>query len=176
MDSECGGHRPRQARLRLAEVLLAIFGVALMSACASPKSAGSGGDSAASAYAKAVKYAQCIRAHGIPKYPDPNSKGQFFVANGSSLPKVSKTVENAASKACQKLLPPSMAQGPPQGSVGAKQASQGLKFSECMRSHGEPKFPDPAANGSFTLPPGMNAESPQFKNASKHCQSLRPGP
>ena len=43
-----------------------------------------------------------------------------------------------------------------------------------MRSHGEPDFPDPASNGSFTLPSGMNAESPQFQNAEKDCQSLMP--
>jgi hypothetical protein len=43
-----------------------------------------------------------------------------------------------------------------------------------MRSHGEPSFPDPASNGSITLPPGMNPESPQFQNASNACQSLRP--
>jgi hypothetical protein len=66
-----------------------------------------------------------------------------------------------------------MAQGPPQGAQGSNQ--QALKFSACMRSHGEPNFPDPAANGSLTLPSGMNAESPQFQRAAKACQSLRPG-
>lgn len=67
---------------------------------------------------------------------------------------------------------PSMAQGPPKASPGSN--AQALKFSECMRSHGEPDFPDPAANGSFTLPAGMNAESPQFQNAASACRSLRP--
>jgi hypothetical protein len=69
-----------------------------------------------------------------------------------------------------------MAQGPPSGSSGQGSNNQALKFSECMRSHGEPTFPDPAANGSFNLPAGMNAESPQFQNAAKACQSLRPNP
>jgi hypothetical protein len=177
MNGESRGHRPRLAELRLLGVLLAMLGAAVLAACSSPGSTGSGGGSTSSAYAKALAYAQCIRAHGVPKFPDPNSKGQFFIPNGSSTSlKVSKAVSVAATKACQKLLPPSMAQGPPKGSQGAKAASRGLRFSECMRSHGEPNFPDPAANGSITLPPGMNYQSPQFKNASKDCQSLRSAP
>ncbi len=62
----------------------------------------------------------------------------------------------------------------PKQSQGSKATSQGLKFAACMRSHGEPDFPDPAANGSITLPSGMNAESPQFQKAEKDCQSLMP--
>jgi hypothetical protein len=174
MNDKSGGHRPQPAPWRWIGVLLVIVGVALLAACSSSDSPSSD-SSTSSAYAKALAYAQCIRAHGIPDYPDPNSKGQFVVPNGSSdsLPNVSKAVATAASNACQKLLPPSMAQGPPQ-SQGAKATNQGLKFSACMRSHGEPNFPDPAANGSLTLPPGMNAESPQFQNAEKACQSLMP--
>jgi hypothetical protein len=177
MNDQSGGHRPRPARLGLMGVLLAMAGVVLLAACSSSSDAtASGGSSTSSAYAKALAYAQCIRAHGIPNQPDPNSKGQFIIPNGTSnFPgsNVSAAVRDAAAKACQKLLPPSLAQGPPQ-SQGAKATSQGLKFSACMRSHGVPNFPDPAANGSITLPPGMNAESPQFQAAGKACQSLMP--
>jgi hypothetical protein len=156
--------------------MLAIIGIVVLAACGSNGTTNASADSSTStAYQKALAYAQCIRAHGIPDYPDPNSQGQFIVQNGSALPKVSAAVANTAAKACQKLLPPSMAQGPPSGSSGqGSDASSGLRFSECMRSHGESSFPDPASNGSFTLPPGMNAESPQFQNALKACQSLRP--
>lgn len=176
MNGKSGGHRPRPGRLRLLGALLAMLGVALLAACSSTPASASGGSSPSTAYQKALAYAQCIRAHGIPNYPDPNSKGQFVVQNGSSnpLPDVSNAVRDAATKACQKLLPPSLAQGPPQGSQGAAAANQGLKFAACMRSHGEPDFPDPASNGSFTLPPGMDAESSQFQNAEKACQSLMP--
>jgi hypothetical protein len=154
--------------------LLAILGIVAVAACSSTPATASGDSSTSSAYQKALAYAQCIRAHGIPNYPDPNSKGQFIAPNGSSLPSVSPAVLQSSGKACQKLLPPSMAQGPPQGSQGAKATNQGLKFTRCMRSHGVPNFPDPAANGSITLPPGMNYQSPQFQNAEKACQSLMP--
>lgn len=174
MNEKLGGRRPRPARSALMGVLLIMAGVVLLAACSSASSAPtSGSGSTSSAYAKALRYAQCIRAHGIPSYPDPNSKGQFIAQNGSgSLPKVSAAVANAASKACRKLLPPAMAQGPPKGSPGSN--GQALKFSACMRRHGEPSFPDPASNGSFTLPPGMNSEAPQFRAAEKACQSLMP--
>jgi hypothetical protein len=174
MNDKFGGHRLRQARLGWLGILLLIAGIVLLAACSGSNDTAGGGSSTSSAYAKALKYAQCIRAHGIPNFPDPNSKGQFIVQNGSSNPtsNVSKAVANAALKACKSLAPPSIAQGP-SGSQGHVTSNQ-LKFTQCMRRHGEPDFPDPAANGSLTLPKGMNAESPQFQKAEKACQSLMP--
>jgi hypothetical protein len=174
MNDKSGRHRPRPARLGWLGVLLAILGIVALAACSSTPATASGDSSTSSAYQKALAYAQCIRAHGAPDFPDPNSKGQFIAPNGSSLPSVSPAVLQSSGKACQKLLPPSMAQGPPQGPQGTAATNQGLKFSECMRNHGEPNFPDPAANGSITLPSGMNAESPQFQAAEKACKSLMP--
>lgn len=174
MNDRSGGHRPRSARLGLTGVLLVIVGIVAVAACSSTHTTAGGSSSTSSAYAKALEYAQCMRAHGIPNYPDPNSQGQFIIANGSNvnLPKVSDSVRNAALKACQSLEPPSLAKGP-SGSQGQRTSNQ-LKFSECMRRHGEPSFPDPASNGSITLPKGMNPQSPQFQKAEKACQSLMP--
>ena len=175
MNGISGGHRPQPARLGWLAAVLAILGIVVLAACSSGTTNASGNSSTSTAYQKALAYARCIRAHGIPDYPDPNSRGQFIVQNGSALPSVSAAVANAAAKACQKLLPPSMARGPLSGSSGHGPDTSGqLKFSECMRSHGEPSYPDPASNGSVTLPSGMNAESPQFQNAEKACQSLMP--
>jgi hypothetical protein len=176
MNGKSGEHRPPSARLGLAGVLLVILGLVLLAACSGSPATTSGSSSPSTVYTKALAYAQCMRAHGIPSYPDPNSQGQFIVSNDntSSLAKVSRATSDAALKACQALEPPSLAQGPPSGSQGSSTTNQGLKFAACMRSHGEPGFPDPAANGSITLPAGMNAESTQFQNAEKDCQSLMP--
>jgi hypothetical protein len=172
MNDKSGGHRPRPAALGLMGILLTIVGVALLAACSRANTTASGDSPTSSAYQKALAYAQCIRAHGVPSYPDPNSKGQFVIQNGSNNPtaNVSTTVLNAAAQACQKLLPASM-QKPPSGQ---KVTTAQLQWAACMRSHGEPNFPDPASNGSFTLPPGVNAESPQFQAALKACP--RPAP
>jgi hypothetical protein len=174
MNDKSGGHRPRPKWLGRAGAVLAVLGIVMLAACSSGgTTSGSADSSTSTAYQKALAYAQCIRAHGIPDYPDPNSQGQFIIQNGSGVPpSVSPAVANAAAQACRKLLPPSMALGSSKASPGSN--TQALRFSECMRSHGEPNFPDPAANGSFTLPSGMNAESPQFQNAEKACQSLMP--
>ena len=36
-----------------------------------------GGDKKATDQDKAVKFAECIRAHGVPDFPDPDAKGDF---------------------------------------------------------------------------------------------------
>jgi hypothetical protein len=169
---ESGGRRPRPTRLRWAGAVPAVLAIVALAACSSSGSTSAGGGSSTStAYQKALAYAQCIRAHGIPDYPDPNSQGQFVIQNGASAPpSVSPAIANAATQACQKLLPPSLQQGPGGTSVSPSQ----LKFSACMRSHGEPAFPDPASNGSLTLPPGIDTQSPQFQHAEQACQSLMP--
>ena len=43
-----------------------------------------------------------------------------------------------------------------------------------MRSHGEPKFPDPTAQGKFVLPATLSTSSPQFRAADQACKSLAP--
>jgi hypothetical protein len=158
-------------------VLALAAGIALLPACSGGGSSTGSATGQSTAYQKALAYAQCVRAHGIPDFPDPNSKGQFIVQNGSADPtsNVSKAVANAALKACLSLAPPSIAQGPSASQGGGSVTPNELKFAQCMRSHGEQDFPDPASNGSITLPPGMNAESPQFLAAEKACQSLMPG-
>ena len=112
MNDKFGGHRPRLARLGWMAALLAILGTVALAACSSSSSSAAGTSSSgvSTAYTKALAYAQCMRSHGVPSYPDPNSKGQFYVPNGASDPTVhvSTTVLNAAAQACQKLLPATM--------------------------------------------------------------------
>jgi hypothetical protein len=48
-----------------------------------------------------------------------------------------------------------------------------LKFSECMRSHGVPNFPDPNAAGAIQAS-GLNPGSTSFQDATKSCRHLLP--
>jgi hypothetical protein len=50
----------------------------------------------------------------------------------------------------------------------------GVKYSDCMRAHGVPNFPDLNANGSVSLPSNVNPDSPAFQGAEGTCASLRP--
>ena len=55
--------------------------------------------------------------------------------------------------------------------------TKALAYAKCMRSHGIPDFPDPTVQDNahekgvgFSMPAGVDANSPQFKSAAKACQ------
>ena len=97
-------------------------------------SAGSGADKKLTARDKAVKFAECIRAHGVSDFPDPNEKNQFEY--GVS---VAPTVWKQATTACKDLQPP----GTLSGKRTPKQQSASLRFAQCIRDNGVKDFPDP---------------------------------
>jgi hypothetical protein len=60
----------------------------------------------------------------------------------------------------------------------SKLAASGLKFSDCMRSHGVPNFPDPSGSGGgirIKIGAGLNPASPSFTAAQTACRKLLPG-
>ena len=106
--------RPRRAWPRPPRTVAAIIAAAtlalLAAACGSgdsPSPAGSGGSPAAGGSAgspSAVAYSACMRSHGVPTYPDPNSSGQLPKTDAQLLG-VSTSQYQAAQHACQHLLP-----------------------------------------------------------------------
>jgi hypothetical protein len=55
-------------------------------------------------------------------------------------------------------------------------STQLLRFSECMRSHGVPSFPDPNGQGIHIGPnSGIDPSSPAFKAARSACGKVLPG-
>jgi hypothetical protein len=96
--------------------------------------ASSGANTKLTARDKAVKFAECIRAHGVSDFPDPNAKNQF--AYGVS---VSPAVWKQATTACKDLQPP----GTLSSKRTPKQQSASLRFAQCVRDHGVKDFPDP---------------------------------
>lgn len=167
-----GGGGDRRRAHRWQALLPAVAGMAvLVAAC------GGGGSSAAggpSPYQKAVAYAQCMRAHGVPGFPDPDSKGNFIIQG----PKFggSPGAFRSADRACRHLLP----NGGRMTAAQQQQAlQQALRFSACMRAHGLPSFPDPVAeNGGVVLSlggSGISPSSPRFRAAQQACRSLMPG-
>ena len=97
-------------------------------------SSATGGDKKLSARDKAVKFAECIRAHGVSDFPDPNEKNQFEY--GVS---VTPAVWEKAVDACKGLQPP----GTLSGERTSKQQSAALRFAQCVRANGVKDFPDP---------------------------------
>jgi hypothetical protein len=101
-----------------------------------------GGTNTASPRAKAVKFAECMRANGVSAFPDPNASGELTidaVANGSSLDTSTPAFEQAMS-ACKDLEPP----GFTGGEVTPSMRTARLAFAQCVRDNGVKDFPDPA--------------------------------
>jgi hypothetical protein len=104
------------------------------SSTSSTGTASSGANKKLTARDKAVKFAECIRAHGVSDFPDPNEKNQFEY--GVS---VTPAVWSRATTACKALQPP----GTLSGKRTPKQQSASLRFAQCVRDNGVKDFPDP---------------------------------
>ena len=54
--------------------------------------------------------------------------------------------------------------------------AQGVKYSDCMRSHGVPNYPDPGAGGGAAEPTAaIDEQAPAYKSAQTVCAHLHPG-
>ena len=130
---------------------------------ASTSSISSGPSSSSSAYDQALAYAKCVRTHGVPLWPDPDSNGRFDKSKLTpSQLGVSMAKAGAAQHACRALLPTYPASEQPQD------LAQALRFSRCMRAHGSPNFPDPESNGAIRIPHAME-NSPAYLAALNFC-------
>jgi hypothetical protein len=64
------------------------------------------------------------------------------------------------------------------GSGGSTGYQQMLAYSQCMRTHGVPDFPDPNASGNIQVAPGSPDDpmnGPQEQVANNACRHLEPG-
>jgi hypothetical protein len=167
-------------------VTAAVAALAALAACSSsaPPAA------SAPSYIQVLSLAQCMRSHGEPNFPDPNASGSYTLtssgsiegAGGASIDINSSQVQ-AAYGDCRHLLPgaPSISrlqQLEQQGQTRQEQALPALlKYSQCMRSHGVPNFPDLGQSDPSPAPgngAAINPNSPQFQAASTACQHLLP--
>jgi hypothetical protein len=147
------------------------------------------GNAAASKAASGIRFAQCMRSHGVPNFPDPSSgsggglqiqqsqrsgSGPSLKVNGVS---VSSPAFQSAMQTCQKELPN---RGHLTAAQTAQARAQALAMSRCMRSHGVPNFPDPTfrtgpggggiAIGIHLSPgSGIDPSSPAFQAAQRAC-------
>ncbi len=169
-------------------------GVAHLSSSTSTSSDPSGGGSSSSSEGgppsqqQMVAFSQCMRAHGVPEFPEP-VEGKLLIQRSDHNGHVTginlqSSQFQAAQKACAKLAP--NGGKPPSAAEQTKMQEQALKFSQCMRTHGVPSFPDPEFShsgggvgiriGGKGGPARIDPNAPQFQAAQKACQSILPGP
>jgi hypothetical protein len=171
---DTGGRRRRRQRAGRRQALILATAMAsfalLVAACGGSGSAGAGGSTP---YQQALAYAQCMRSHGEPGFPDPNSQGLFLNLGPVDM---NSSQYLSANKTCEHLLPASQVSTSQQRQAFSRQ----LKYAECMRSHGFPNIPDPiqepsgniqgAGPGGAAGPgSGIDPNSPQYKSANQVC-------
>jgi hypothetical protein len=158
--------------MRIRRTAVAIIGAAgvplLAAACGSPSShvaqLGSTTTRTQNTYADAaLAFSHCMRSHGVPNFPDPDSQGNFPVFQTG----VSKQTSMAADEGCKHLLPRRGNTGTPQQRL--EKVVFALKVARCVRRHGFPTFPDPSGS-SQASPPGIDLNSPQFQTAETACE------
>jgi hypothetical protein len=182
MNNKTGGNR---GPWRVGALAVAAAVAVLATAC------GGGSDppsASAPTYAQVLALAQCMRSHGVPNFPDPDSVGGYAVtpngsiegAGGSSID-ISSSQAQAAYGDCQHLPgAPSIAQleRMVQRELQAKAQARPdvLKWEQCVRSHGAPDLArglggqSPAPGNKGAIKP----DSPQFQAALAACQHLLP--
>ena len=167
----------KAARPRRTGVLAVTVGLVLLTAACggSPGAVSSPSASTASASVTSrLAYVQCVRAHGVPNYPDPDSNGQE--PPGTKQLFISNPRFRAASDACRHLLPngghPTQTPQP-----DALTQAGAVRLAGCMRTHGYPSFPDPTIDSVgqpvFNVQAaGIAPHSPQVLATLRRCLSL----
>jgi hypothetical protein len=130
-----------------------------------------------------------MRAHGVPKYPDPQSNGQLPKGSAQQFG-VSSSRYQAAQNACRHLLPNNdrtftaaliqcLQTGSCPSAVVQQALTEGRTFARCMRGHGVPNWPDPTIDSrgrpSFQVTAaGISiaaTRSPRMLSKIGYCQS-----
>jgi hypothetical protein len=127
-------------------------------------------------YAQALKFSQCMRAHGIADFPDPSAGGGILISGvgPNSELNPSSPQFSAAQNACQKY------QFHPSVQQQAQAQARALAFAACMRKNGVPNFPDPQfmSGGRIAekITSGVDPNSPTFQAAQQKCAGTGGGP
>jgi hypothetical protein len=176
MNDGIDGGRPRTRRAgrhragrQAGAWAVTLAAVALLAAACGGGSPG-GSTARLTAYQRELAYAECMRAHGMPSWPDPQSNGAF----AGSFDFGSRQYRSA-NRACAHLEGGS----PETAQQFQRDVGQSLKFAACMRAHGIANF-QATVTGQGEIStgsegPGGELGSPQFHSANKACRKLQPG-
>jgi hypothetical protein len=126
-----------------------------------------------------LAFAQCMRSHGEPGFPDPSSQGAYSATKSAANLNFSSPQFQAAQKACLKFLPSGGVATPAQKEAVTARA---VEFAQCMRAHGLTNFPDPGTGlngrGGYFIEAQtgpLSLSNPRFVRAQKACQELAGG-
>lgn len=117
--------------------------------------------------------AKCVRDHGVPNFPDPvqDGDGRWGLPAGASSP------PQEVQAACKPIIDQVQQQTEDKPAAASTIAAL-RKFAQCMREKGVNDWPDPDADGRFSLPERLSdpKNSSLFDAQFKQCESnLPPG-
>ena len=119
-----------------------------------------------------VAFSRCMRANGVPSFPDPQRYAGGNVkltihGYGPDNPQV-----GAALRTCDNLLPSGPGPQETAQQVHARIAAE-LSFARCMRGHGLARFPDPNQQGQLSVQmvqaQGIDVHSPAILRIVQAC-------
>jgi hypothetical protein len=186
----------RNYSVRLACVAAALIIATALAACGSSSPAGaSAGSSVAGGsgpstnqtriHNESLRLSRCMRADGVPSFPDPPANGGFGVKSFAQQSKgktvsingvpVSGPAFRSAIAKCQHLMPQ---KPPPTNSQLTLHRAEAVQYGRCMRAH-KINIPDPKIKPEsggigvqIDIPAGMTQNSPAFKAANQTCERL----
>ena len=152
----------RRARVAAFTVTWCVLAIAACGSSSQPPTTTSSSPLAAShtGSAPGVRFAACVRAHGVPNFRDPTSTSQ--AAPAGTVNKRSPAFRRAQ-RSCQSIQA-ELASAKPHP-TRARQ----LREAECMRADGVTNYPDPLPGGGFNIPSTINPQSPTFLAAANAC-------
>lgn len=149
---------------------VAQLGATTTSTQSGPSSTTTAGSAQQTALASALAFSRCMRSHGLPNFPDPDSEGNFPPQSSASAQ--AKQASLSAQDACKHLLSSGGSAGTPQNRQ--EKFAFALKVARCLRTHGFPNFPDPTVSSQGTSQnlsaAGIDSSSPEFQAAETVCE------
>jgi len=161
------------------QILAAVALALLLAGCGGGSNSSSASNSAgqptqAQFQRDGLRFADCMRSHGVRNFPDPGTPG-FKAEFATPSPAFSSTA-----RICSRLVPGVAPSGPSQSAQHSQaQIAAMLAFARCIRGHGFPNFPDPTSSGAVThqmvASAGINLHQPAVLQAGDACVSVTHG-
>jgi hypothetical protein len=149
-----------------------VLSAGLLAGCGAHR-AGSPGSVNARATVVLRNLSRCVRAHGIPDFPDPGVGSDGVPRYPDSAPRI----PDSAQEACRTIaaqIPPRYTSTTPVSAAGFAAL---LLLGRCIRAHGIPDWPDPNRLGEFPIGPRIEQAGKRlFAPALRACARLNQDP
>lgn len=141
-----------------------------LAACGSPAANSAQPTASASGDAReaaGLKFAQCMREHGVDMQDPKPGEGIRIMARKGEEQKVQK-----AQEACKQFMKGAV--GEKGKGIDPKEHDKMLKFAQCMREHGI-YMPDPSSDGRVEINIPAGTPESKVKEAQQACKEFAPG-